>query len=175
MLIYTGFRLASPKEFAKTWRIGPEQMVIFASTIVVTVATDLLLGVFAGILVKILLHWRNGMPLRNTFRPQVERRQAGDAVLLKVGHAAVFSNYLTLKRHLNEISSSERKVIVDLEGTRLVDHTVMEKLHEQQEEWARDQRELVVTGLDRHQRVSSHPLSARRKKLTVTSLGQAAQ
>lgn len=175
MLIYTGFRLASPSEFAKTWRIGREQMVIFASTIVVTVATDLLLGVAVGILVKILLHWLNGMPLRNTFKPHVEERRVGDAVLLKVGHAAVFSNYLTLKRHLHAIATDERKVIVDLEGTRLVDHTVMEKLHEQQAEWVREGRELVITGLERHQRVSSHPLAARRKKVAVSSLGQAAQ
>lgn len=47
-----------------------------------------------------------------SFRPQVERRQARDAVLLKVRpRAALFSNYLTLKRHLNEISSSERNEV----------------------------------------------------------------
>jgi MFS superfamily sulfate permease-like transporter len=168
MLIYTGFRLASPREFAKTWRIGREQMVIFASTLVVTVATDLLLGVFAGIVVKILLHWANGMPLRNVFRPAVQQQRVGDSITLKVGHAAVFSNYLTIKRHLGAIPASQRRVVIDLDGTRLVDHTVMEKLHELQGEWAREGRELVVAGLERHRSVSAHPLAARRKSTTVS-------
>jgi len=168
MLIYTGFRLASPREFAKTWRIGREQMVIFASTLVVTVATDLLLGVFAGILVKVGLHWLNGMPIRNVFKPQVEKLEEGDAVVLRVGHAAVFSNYLTIKRHLQEVASERKHVIIDLEQTRLVDHTVMEKLHELEQEWLRDQRVLEVRGLEQHQSVSEHPLAARRKKSGAT-------
>jgi MFS superfamily sulfate permease-like transporter len=164
MLIYTGFRLASPREFAKTWRIGREQMVIFACTIVVTVATDLLLGVFAGIVVKAILHWNNGMPIRNTFRPEIQTTEIGDTVYLKVGHAAVFSNYLTIKRQLNAIANTQLRVVVDLSSTRIVDHTVMEKLHEMELDWARDGRELLVTGLEAHERVSAHPLATRRNK-----------
>src|SRR5690606_1931475 len=33
MLIYTGFRLAHPREFVATYRVGQEQFVIFVSTI----------------------------------------------------------------------------------------------------------------------------------------------
>lgn len=173
MLIYTGFRLASPREFAKTWRIGREQMVIFASTLLITVATDLLLGVFAGILVKVTLHWINGMPMRNVFKPQVKSEHEGDAVVLRVGHAAVFSNYLTIRRHLHAIAPTERHIIVDLALTRLVDHTVMEKLHELEQEYAREGRLLQVRGLERHRSVSAHPLAAR-KRVSV-ALEQAAQ
>jgi len=173
MLIYTGFRLASPSEFAKTWRIGREQMVIFVFTIIVTVATDLLLGVAAGILIKMILHWNNGMPIRNTFKPQVDVTQSGDATVLKVGHAAVFSNYLTIKKHLNALPATQGKVIIDLSSTRIVDHTVMEKLHELEQEWAREGRHLQVTGLEAHESVSEHPLAARRKK--AGALEQAVQ
>ncbi len=169
MLVYTGYRLASPKEFAKTWRIGREQMVIFGSTLIVTLATDLLVGVFSGVLVKILVHWLNGMPIRNMFRPQVESHQRGDAVVLKVGQAAVFTNYLSIKNWLQAIPVEQKKVFIDLESTRLVDHTVMEKLHELQEEWQREGRQLVVQGLEQHQSVSEHPLAARRKKINVTA------
>lgn len=168
MLVYTGFRLASPKEFAKTWRIGREQMFIFGCTLFVTLASDLLVGVLSGVLVKIAVHSLNGMPLRNMFRPQVESHQRGDAIVLKVGQAAVFTNYLSIERWLAAIPREQRKVIVDLEATRLVDHTVMEKLHELQEEWQRAGRELVVQGLEQHTSASEHPLAARRKKMDVT-------
>ncbi|HEY6877568.1 MAG TPA: SulP family inorganic anion transporter [Polyangiales bacterium] len=164
MLIYTGIRLASPKEFAKTWRIGREQMVIFAGTIVVTVATDLLLGVFVGIVIKAILHWSRGMPLRGMFRPELQTEETSDTVYVKVGRAAVFSNYLTIKRHLDTLTVSTKVVIVDLGCTRIVDHTVMEKLHELESDWAREGRTLRVAGLDAHERVSAHPLAARRNK-----------
>lgn len=52
MLIFTGYRLASPKEFYKTYKIGIEQFIRFLVTILVTLATDLLLGIAAGILYK---------------------------------------------------------------------------------------------------------------------------
>ncbi|MET0285552.1 MAG: SulP family inorganic anion transporter [Polyangiales bacterium] len=163
MLIYTGLRLASPSEFAKTWRIGREQMLIFTCTIVVTVATDLLLGVFAGIVLKALMHWTHGMPLRNMFRPEIQCREEDGIVHMKVGHAAVFSNYLPIKRQLDAIDV-DKVVILDLGSTRIVDHTVMEKLHELERDWQRGGRTLRVAGLDAHERVSAHPLAARRCK-----------
>ncbi len=163
MLIYTGLRLASPREFAKTWRVGREQMLIFACTIVVTVATDLLLGVFAGIVVKALLHVGHGMPLRCMFRPEIHTCEQDGVVRVQVGHAAVFSNYLTIKRELRAIGA-DKVVIIDLGSTRIVDHTVMEKLHELERDWARDGRCLRVAGLEAHERVSQHPLAARRNK-----------
>jgi MFS superfamily sulfate permease-like transporter len=168
MLIYTGLRLASPREFAKTWRIGREQMVIFASTLLVTVASDLLLGVAAGIIVKITLHWLHGMPIRNVFKPQVEIMVVGDTTVLRVGHAAVFSNYLTIRRHIVSAPGERQHIVVDLSLTRLVDHTVMEKLHELEMEYASSGRKLEVRGLEQHVSVSEHPLAARRKP---TALG----
>jgi MFS superfamily sulfate permease-like transporter len=164
MLVYTGVRLASPKEFVRTWRIGREQMIIFGTTLLVTLATDLLVGVFTGILVKTALHWRNGMPLRNVFRPQVEVVEEGTTTRLRIGHAAVFSNYLTIKRHLDEVPK-DRRVVIDLEQTSLVDHTVMEKLHQLMDDWNLEGRNLDVTGLERHASVSEHPLAARRKSI----------
>lgn len=169
MLVYTGLRLASPKEFAKTWRIGREQMIIFGTTLFVTLADDLLVGVAAGIVVKIMLHWLNGMPLGNIFKPHIESRQQGNTTVLEVGQAAVFSNYLTIKRFLNAVPADKPRVIIDLKATRLVDHTVMEKLHELQEEWQRAGRQLLVQGLDEHKSVSEHPLAARRKKVSVAA------
>jgi MFS superfamily sulfate permease-like transporter len=166
MLIYTGYRLASPHEFAKTWRIGREQMMIFATTMFITVATDLLLGVAAGIVLKIVLHSVNGMPLTNVFKPQVDVEKHGSAATIRVGQAAVFSNYLTIKRVLGTLPGDVDHVTLDLEHTNLVDHTVMEKLHELEQEWKRENRTLHVRGLDEHATFSEHPFAARRRRLS---------
>jgi len=163
MLIATGLRLASPSEFARTWQIGTEQLAVFTITLVVTLATDLLMGVGAGILTKLILHVRHGAPLGGLFAPEITHTSDGDQGVVTVRDAAVFSNYLKLSRKLADLDG-HAAVVLDLGDTRFVDHTVMEKLHHLREEWERDGRELRVIGLDEHEALSSHPLAARRKR-----------
>jgi hypothetical protein len=52
---------------------------------------------------------------------------------------------------------------VDLAATRLVDHTVLEKLHALEAEWARAGRRLRIVGLEEHRRASKHPLAMARR------------
>jgi MFS superfamily sulfate permease-like transporter len=132
----------------------------------VTVATDLLVGVTSGVLLEILLHALNGMPLKNTFKPKVDVQHDAEHATVRVGQAAVFSNYLTIKRTLNALPSSVRHVTLDLEHTNLVDHDVMEKLHELEQDWQLTQRRLLVRGLEQHASFSEHPFAARRRRLS---------
>ncbi len=167
MLIFTGVRLASPSEFVRTFRIGAEQLTIFTFTLVVTLATDLLVGVAAGIVLKMVVHVINGASPVSLFRPVIEEHPQGEGVVLRVRHAAVFSNFLKLKKRLARHAGT-RHVEVDFAHARLVDHTVMERLHELEDEFAREGRHLRISGLDQHRGLSSHPLAAR-KKLPGTS------
>lgn len=162
MLTFTGTRLASPKEFVKTFQIGREQLVIFVATTAVTIATDLLIGVAAGIAVKMVIHVLHGVPIRSLFRPVVEERVEGGRVVISVRHAAVFSNYLALKRRI-ERHTDVPVIEVDFTDTRLIDHTVMANLHDLEAALVRQGRRLVTVGLDEHDALSKHPLSARRK------------
>lgn len=50
------------------------------------------------------------------------------------------------------------KVIVDLFGVRLVDHTFLERLHAMSQEWPE-----AELGLDAMRAPSHHPLAARRR------------
>jgi hypothetical protein len=52
-------------------------------------------------------------------------------------------------------------VVVDLSDTTLVDHTVMDKLHEVEKEFREAGGQLVISGLERHWSVSAHPTAAR--------------
>ena len=164
MLVFTGFRLASPKEFIHTYKIGVEQLVVFAATIAVTLCTDLLKGVMAGIALKVVIHLINGAPLRSLFRPDIEVAHAeGDTVaVLKVRAAAVFSNWLGLKGHIIRYADGRDEVVLDLSATKLVDHSTMEKLHQLEQEFAESGKRLTVTGLENHTAMSEHPLAARK-------------
>jgi MFS superfamily sulfate permease-like transporter len=63
MLVYTGFRLASPHSFVHMHKIGREQLIIFVSTIIGVLATDLLIGIGIGICVKVVIHLFQGAPV----------------------------------------------------------------------------------------------------------------
>ena len=63
MLLFTGFRLSSPHEFANAWRIGYEQLAALVTTMVLCFAIDLLVGVAAGLSVVAILNVLQGAPL----------------------------------------------------------------------------------------------------------------
>jgi len=166
MLVYTGFRLASPREFVHTYKIGFDQLVVFVVTLFVTLATDLLIGVGVGILTKLILHLINGAPLTSLFRPRVEIEDCGDGrVIVNVKHSAVFSSWLGLRRKLKGVCDSGKEVIVDLSQTRLVDHTVIEKLQQMQRDFEQQDSKLTIIGLDDHRPLSKskHPAAALKK------------
>lgn len=166
MLVYTGFRLASPKEFMHMYHIGPEQFIIFCSTLVGVLATDLLKGIFIGIGVKIALHLWNGAPLSSLVLPKLAVADAGDGnVTISVRDSAVFSSWIPLRKKIVQHENA-KEMVVDLSETRMVDHTVMAKLTEMQKEFAARDCRLVIAGLDGHRSLSDHPLAARTKART---------
>jgi MFS superfamily sulfate permease-like transporter len=166
MLVFTGFRLASPKEFIHTYKIGAEQLVVFVVTIGVTLCTDLLIGVCSGIVLKVVIHLINGAPIRSLLRPDIEvaHNETDKVAVLKVRAAAVFSNWLGLKGAITKSMAGRDEVVLDLSATRLVDHSTMEKLHQLEREFAEAGKKLTVAGLENHTPMSSHPLAARRGK-----------
>lgn len=163
MLVFTGFRLASPQEFMHMYRIGREQLVVFVATIVGVLATDLLVGIGIGIVVKAIIHVINGAPVASLFKPSI-RVDRDDAATITVEKSAVFSTWIPLKKRIGRLQESQ-KVVVDLSNTALVDHTVMANLHELAQEFKENQRQLALAGLDGHKMLSEHPQAARKKSI----------
>lgn len=163
MLIFTGYRLASPKAFKHTLQIGKEQFAIFLVTIITTLVVDLLVGIAVGILVKFILHLFMGLSLKSAFKPILNINQLDEHTLqINVGQSAVFTNYISLKKQLDQLPRG-KKIIMDFTETKLIGNTVLENI----ENYARDYKNedstgsLVLTGLENHKKVSNHPKSAR--------------
>lgn len=161
MLIFVAYRLASPKEFIGTYKIGPEQLVIFIVTILVTVAEDLLLGVAAGIVVKLIFHLFNGAPLSNLFRSKYEVTESEEGYLVKVKGCATFSNFLGYKKLWNTFTPG-KSVVFNFADARLVDHSFMDQLHHFEEDYTHSGGKVSWTGLDKFNPYSDHPLAARK-------------
>lgn len=164
MLVFTGFRLAHPREFLHMYKVGPEQFIIFSATLIGVLATDLLVGVGLGILVKLALHFYNGVTMKSFVTPGLEIDHADATVTrILVTNAAVFSNWVRLRKEILSIPA-EKTVVVDLSPAKFVDHTVMEKLHEFQQDFTFAGRTLMIVGLEDHRTLSNHPMSARKKQ-----------
>ncbi|WP_296460924.1 SulP family inorganic anion transporter [Rubinisphaera sp.] len=169
MLFYTGFRLAHPTEFVNVYRIGKEQFAIFVVTLVMVLATDLLIGVAAGIILKMVFHVANGVPIKSLFMPYIEVQEIGDDTsLILARESAVFSNWIPFKRQIEDIGLIQRRnLIIDVSETNLVDHSVMEKLEEMERDFELEGLKFEVRGLESLQPLAANTHSARKRGLAT--------
>ncbi len=167
LLVFTGFRLASPLEFVHMYHLGKDQFIIFVSTIVGVLATDLLMGIAIGIGVKVVIHIYNGVPIPSFFKLNVEvTLQDDNTAIIVVRDSAIFSTWIPLRKHLDRFLQEGKDVTLNLAETRLVDHTVMSKIHEWTMEFEDKDLELSVRGLEEHQPMSDSMLAAHVKRVS---------
>lgn len=138
-------------------------MAIFLVTIVFTLVEDLLVGIAAGVVLKMILHLANGTPISSFFKAPTVVSFNGNQYQVEIDKAAIFSNYLGIKRKLEEIPTGFQ-VTIDLKNTKLVDHSVMENLYRFQESYEDTGGTVKIIGLENHTPVSDHPLAAQKAK-----------
>ncbi|MDA1051787.1 MAG: SulP family inorganic anion transporter [Planctomycetota bacterium] len=168
MLIYTGFRLTHPREFLHVYEIGKEQLLIFVSTLVGVLATDLLIGIGIGIGVKLLIHVINGVPVWALFKSYLDVELRDDnTTVIRARYSAVFSNWILFRRNIIRLGLVERRnLILDFTKCKLVDHSVMEKLHELERDFEDAGLHMEMTGLEGHKPLSHHGFAARKRAMS---------
>jgi len=168
ILVYTGYKLASPGNIKNSFRIGREQLLIFFVTLIVTLKIGLISGIVSGVVVTFIIHIFINKSLslfvRNWLKPNVLMYKEEDvegSYYVSVKHFCSFLNYYRLKERLNAVPESQ-DVIVDFSLCEFVDHTVMENLNNYQELFAKRGGYFEVVGLDLHDTDSKHPFALRR-------------
>ena len=162
MLIFTGFRLASPSEFSHTYKIGVDQFAPFMVTFVVTVGVDLLLGVIAGIVCQLLINIYQGLGVTELFNVKHEKSTESGELKLKIYSPVGFTNSYKLKKTLEESIPTNSKIVVDFSESSMVEHScfqVIETLVKNH-----DKVSIRVTGLESHDSVSDHAHSTKYRK-----------
>jgi len=163
MLIAVGIKLAHPREFIHTFSIGKEQLAIFVVTILVTLLEDLLLGIAAGMLLKIIIHLANGAPFSSLFKVPVLISFNHGNYLVEIEKSALFTNFIGIKSRLQSIPPGFN-VTIDLCKTKLADHSVMENLEHFKHDYEHTGGTVNIVGLKDHHSFSNHHLAARKVK-----------
>lgn len=161
MLVFTGYRLASPAEFKHMLHVGKGEFLVFMTTLIVTLLSDLLIGIGVGILTQLLLLVFSGAPFRNLFSIRASVTHSAQEATVAVEGAAIFSNWSSLYKHLQGVAYCNQ-LTLDFSNASLIDHSVMMNLEELRDLWSHQGRELIVYGMEHLAAVSEHPFSARK-------------
>ncbi|MDJ1469221.1 SulP family inorganic anion transporter [Xanthocytophaga flava] len=163
MLIFIGYRLASPKEFRHMYEIGWQQLVVFLATIIVTMVEGLLIGVLAGSAIKLFLNLFLGKTQpKNIFKAQIVHSNHGTRHEIRLSGSATFSNYLSIKKEIDQIPTTN-DVIVDLSGVTLADHTVIANLEALGRDFQAGGGQFSIIGLEELQSLGHTDSSTHRK------------
>jgi MFS superfamily sulfate permease-like transporter len=130
ILVMIGWRLGSPQHIQHAVRIGRDNIVGFLVTMILTLAVDLLVGIFCGVLAQFAVELYHGLKFKNSFKAEFDQTNKDKETDFNVSSALVFSNFLALREKILENIELKRSIAIDLSGSEYIDHSVMEQIEE---------------------------------------------
>lgn len=127
ILILTGYNLAKPKLFRYMWSLGMKQFLPFIITIVMILATDLLIGVSIGLLISIYFIVQNNF--RDEFRVVHHKQHETEFYEIRLNSNVTFLNKVKLRDALDKIPEYS---VLKIDGTdcNFIDYDILEVISE---------------------------------------------
>jgi len=157
----SGFKLASPAVFKQIYNQGIEQLIFFVGTMVLTLYTNLLVGLLGGLLLAMFIH----MLLAKVSIPQFFKLiyKSGSNLVknpdgsydIKIKGIANFLGILKIDKMVAQIPSGV-DVNIDLSETRLVGITYMDYIVDYLKMQKNTGGNVIIKGLDSHVSSSSY-------------------
>ncbi len=164
LLVFIGFRLASPKIFRLVYEQGFEQLVFFVSTLFITLLTNLLVGVFGGLIVVLVAHIfiaKVSVPqfFRLIFKSKFTLEKQGENTYeLTLDGIANFLTTIRLTNLMAKIPNGA-KVNVNTGRARLIDLSIMEHLYDFQRLHVATEGKVTFSGLGSYFSTSKNKLA----------------
>jgi MFS superfamily sulfate permease-like transporter len=154
MLIFVGYRLASPGTFFHAYETGKDQLFVFVSTIAVTLFTDLLIGIFAGIVLEIIIDLAIGQKIRNLFKAPIQIVEDTGTVVVRIMGACTFSNWISFEKKISKIPANAN-LKIDASKACFLDHTFMENIAHIKDEREAEGGHLELVGTEGMKKLSN--------------------
>ena len=160
VLCVTGYRLAAPIHFKHCREIGKEQLLVFLCTIIGTLMTDLLVGVFIGVAVQYVCCVWMGAPISSLFTSVSDKGgTAENTKVIRLPATCFFGNVISFKRIVDGVQSGD--IELDLSNTVHIDHTFMHEVRSLERDVSQRGGKVTLIGLDRLVPVSEHHAASR--------------
>ncbi|MEL7124256.1 MAG: SulP family inorganic anion transporter, partial [Bacteroidota bacterium] len=174
ILVFTGYKLASPRVIKQTYSQGIEQLLFFSVTLAITLATNLLWGILSGMAITLAVHLLLArMPvelfLKKIFKSNTRLIKQKDlSYELQVDGIANFLSMPKLKDLLNAVPEGAN-LRIDLSETHLVDLTVLEFFQEYGGKLKSNGGKFDLKGLQHHVASTNHPLALKSLNVPLKS------
>jgi MFS superfamily sulfate permease-like transporter len=146
ILLFTGYNLAKPKLFRNLWALGWKQFLPFLITIIIILLTDLLIGIFIGLLLSIYFIIQNNF--KAEYKITRTKINGIETDLIKLNSNVTFLNKVKLKKVLDEIP--EYAVLtIDGSESNFIDYDILEIISEFHNKAHDRHIELHLTGIEK--------------------------
>ncbi len=168
ILIFMGFKLASPRLFRETYAQGIEQLLFLSVTILFTLYNNLLVGIIAGMATTLMVHILLArVPMTQYFQLQFMSKlksfaRADNIFEIKLSGIANFLNAIKIN-DLLKTAPPKSNVVINVQKANIIDLTISENLYNFKKEFERNGGEVNFNGLDLH-------ISSVNNKLALKSL-----
>jgi MFS superfamily sulfate permease-like transporter len=127
ILIFTGYKLASPAMIKGMFKAGWNQFIPFAVTIVAILLTDLLKGIGVGMVVGIFYILRANY--RSAYSLQRETQSGVDRIRIVLSEHVSFLNKASILLTLRRLPQGS---VVEIDGSKshVIDYDVLEIIHD---------------------------------------------
>lgn len=179
ILIFVGWKLCGPRVWKRMAGIGLEQFGVFLITLLVTVSTDLLVGIAVGVLVKLLMDLSliglanriNGHPPLGSFasrfaalfqNPVGRTELNNDVYEVYFEQALHCFNLFHVIRELQKLPKGTKTLRLHFSATaNLVDHTSVETVFHYLEDYKLNGVVIEMIGWERFMPLSEHDRAVR--------------
>lgn len=165
VLMHIGYKLAGPHKWRAMAKLGSAQLLIFAFTIFVTLKTDLIQGIGAGMALKaLILVWYSfkSQATVGTFvdrliksakipfcSPLARKEIHGNAMHVYFAGALTCFNCIQVRAVLGTVTPDIEKIILHFgSSVSVIDHSTSSYLSTLRDDWRRLGREVEFQGID---------------------------
>lgn len=146
ILLVTGYNLTKPKLYRNMWSLGWKQFIPFLFTIIVILATDLLIGVSIGLLISVYFIIQNNF--RTEYVINITKQHETEVYFIKLNSNVTFLNKVKLRKALDQIPEYS---ILTIDGSEchFIDYDILEIISEYQNKAHERHIELHLPGIEK--------------------------